>query len=46
MTVAIALIISLCSTVSMTEVQKKKAELEHQFPDAKVTIRIDKRCTK
>lgn len=44
MLVTISLVVSLCSSVSMQEVQKKMAELQAQNPGAKVTMRVDKKC--
>ena len=44
MSLTIAIIVSLCSGISMTDVSKRKAEIEAQHPDAKVSVRIDKTC--
>jgi hypothetical protein len=47
MSLVIALVVSLCGNVSMSDVAKKKAELEHQFPTAKISVRVDKKaCAK
>ena len=46
MTIAIALIVSMCSQTNLADVAKKQAELQHQFPNSKVTVRIDKKCLK
>ncbi len=46
MTMTIALIVSLCSGVTLTDVASRKAALEKEFPTAKVTVRIAKTCTK
>lgn len=44
MIVHIALIVSLCSGISMTDVAKEKSRLEKQNPKATVTVRLDKKC--
>lgn len=45
MTLAIALIVSMCSNTNMNDVHKRMAELQKQFPDAKITVRVDKKCS-
>jgi len=45
MKITIALIVSLCSgNVTMDQVKAKVAELEAQHPDAKVSVRVDRKC--
>lgn len=46
MALTIAILVSLCSNVSLTQIASKKAELEKQFPDAKVSVRFSKKCEK
>ncbi len=44
MSLVISIVVSLCANVSMVDVNKKKSELEKQFPEAKVSVRVDKKC--
>ena len=46
MTLAIALIVSMCSMPSPTDINAKLAELQAKNPGAKVTLRVDKKCLK
>lgn len=46
MTLAIAIIVSMCSNVNLNDVAKRQAELQTQFPHAKITVRFDKKCLK
>jgi hypothetical protein len=46
MLINIVIAVSLCANVSMSDVNKKRAELEAANPGAKVTVRLDKKCTK
>ena len=45
MLVKIAVVVSVCSHIAMTNVQKRVAELQAQNPKAQVTVRLDKKCT-
>jgi hypothetical protein len=44
MSLAIALIVSLCSNVSTADIQKRMAELQAKHPDAKISVRFSKKC--
>lgn len=44
MLIKIALIVSMCSNVNLSDVTKKQAELQKANPGAKVTVRFDKKC--
>jgi hypothetical protein len=45
MTIKIALVVALCSNVSMDKIQAKMKELEAKNPGAKITLRIDKKAS-
>lgn len=44
MTLTIAIVLSLCGQATMPDALKKKAELEKLYPQAKITVRVDKKC--
>lgn len=46
MHLVITLVVSLCQDVSTTTIQSKMNELKTQYPDAKVSVRLDKKCNK
>ena len=41
--ITISLAVSLCSGVSMSDVQKRVQELQKQHPEAKVNVRVSKK---
>lgn len=44
MHLVIAVVVSLCANVNMTDVNKRVSELQRQHPEAKVSVRFDKKC--
>lgn len=46
MSLVISLVVSLCSGVSTADIQKRVDELQKQHPDARISVRIDRKCTK
>lgn len=44
MSLVITLVVSICAGVNGDAVKAKMAELKRQNPDAKITLRVDKKC--
>jgi hypothetical protein len=44
MAIVITLVVSYCSGVSQQDIRSKLAELHKQHPEAKVSVRLDKKC--
>ncbi len=44
MSLTIAIVLALCSHMDMSKVQAKAIALRKEFPNAKITVRIDKKA--